>query len=311
MPNPLRFLLAHLISGRRAKVARHIYASMGGASPILINTQAQAKALEEALWDEGEVRAFIAMRYWHPMSHEAALDVKDWNPDEVVLLPLYPQFSTTTTASSIRVWAEAAKAAGLDRPTRTICCYPTQDGFIRSNANLVRWALAEAAGHGTPRILFSAHGLPESVVRAGDPYQWQCEQTVAAILGELGIEGLDWTLCYQSRVGPMKWLGPSTDAEVERAGRDKVPLIVVPMTFVSEHSETLVEIGEEYRELAEKNGVPHFVAVPTVMTDADFIQGLANVVRDARAGCVPGGLCSQTGTRLCPSSFKGCPNKVS
>jgi ferrochelatase len=308
LPNPFRLLLAHLIAGRRAKVAAGIYAHMGGRSPILANTEAQARALEEVLWDTGEVRCFIAMRYWHPMADETALAVKDWDPDEVVLLPLYPQYSTTTTASSLGVWHRAAAAAGLTVPARTICCWPTEPGFIRGNANLLRWALAAAVAHGKPRILFSAHGLPERVVKAGDPYRWQCEQTVAAILAELKMQDLDWVLCFQSRVGPLRWIGPSTEAEVERAGHDRVPLVIVPMTFVSEHSETVVEIGMEYRELAEKSGVPHFIAVPTVGTDTDFIQGLANLVR-AACGLPPGPpppVTSATGTRICPPGYRGC-----
>lgn len=305
LPNPFRMLLAHFIAGRRARIARGIYEKMGGKSPILENTQAQARALEGALWDAGEVRAFIAMRYWHPMSEATARDVRDWDPDEVVLLPLYPQWSTTTTASSLRVWTLAAKAAGLDKPTRTVCCYPTEPGFIQANARLIRWAVAEAAAHGTPRVLFSAHGLPMKIVEAGDPYPWQCDRTAEAVIAALGIPGLDWVTCYQSRVGPLKWLGPSTEEEVIRAGRDRVPLVVVPISFVSEHSETIVEIGYEYRELAEQNGVPHFVAVPTVGVEPDFIRGLAELVRQALgAGCA---MCSQNGGRFCPTAAAGCP----
>lgn len=306
VPNPVRFLLAKLISGRRAKVAAEIYAKMGGGSPLLPNTEAQARALETALWDEGEVRCFTCMRYWHPMSEEVALAVRDWNPDEILLLPLYPQFSTTTTASSLRVWNQAAAQAGLDKPTRLVCCYPTEPGFIRANAELIRAAVTEAAPHGKPRVLFSAHGLPEKVVKDGDPYQWQCERTAEAVVKELDIPGLDWVSCYQSRVGPMTWIGPSTEEEVHRAGKDRVPLVVVPIAFVSEHSETLVEIGDEYRHLAGELGVPHFVAVPTVMTHPAFIQGLANLVRQVRAG--GGSVCNAFGARQCPSGFSGCPH---
>lgn len=308
VPGPVRFLLAKLISGRRAKVAAEIYEKMGGGSPLLPNTVAQARALEGALWDEGEVRCFIAMRYWHPMSDEAAAEVKAWNPDEVVLLPLYPQFSTTTTASSVRVWHQAAAKAGLDKPTRLICCYPTEPGFIAANARLVREALEEAGKHGTPRVLFSAHGLPEKVVKDGDPYQWQCERTAEALVKELAIPGLDWVSTYQSRVGPLKWIGPSTDDEVHRAGRDRVPLVVVPIAFVSEHSETLVEIGDEYRHLAMENGVPQFTAVPTVSVSPEFIQGLANLVRQVRAAGGDAKVCNAFGTRLCPAQFSGCPH---
>jgi ferrochelatase len=128
-------------------------------------------------------------------------------------------------------------------------------------------------------VLFSAHGLPERVIKAGDPYQSQVEQTAKAIVDVIG--GLDWTVCYQSRVGPLKWIGPSTDAEIARAGADKVSVVLYPLSFVSEHSETLVELDIEYRHLAEKAGVSTYVRVPTVGTHPLFIAGLARLVRNA------------------------------
>ncbi len=306
LPNPLRTVLATLISRRRAREATLIYDELGGRSPLLENTRAQAEALGRALADQGEVRVVIAMRYWHPMSEEAALEVLDFNPDEVVLLPLYPQFSTTTTASSLRVWQQAARLVGLDRPTRLVCCHPTEPGLIEAQAGLIRRAWDEASAHGRPRLLLSAHGLPERVVKAGDPYQWQCERTAAAIVERLGIDGGDWVGCYQSRVGPLKWIGPATDEEIERAGRDGVPVVIAPIAFVSEHSETLVEIEKEYRHLAARCGVPHFVRVPAVATDPVFIAGLADLVRRVR-GAGPA-IVSQAGGRICPPACGGCPH---
>ena len=308
IPGLFRTPLAHLLAKRRAKPAGEIYEILGGKSPLLENTQAQARAIESALADMGEVKAFIAMRYWHPMSDETADQVRRFDPDRVVLLPLYPQFSTTTTASSEKMWFQAAKAAGLDKPTVTVCCYPTEPGFINAAARLIRSGVEEAAAHGKPRVLFSSHGLPKKVVKGGDPYQWQCERTAEAIVQELDMPGLDWVSCYQSRVGPLEWIGPSTDSEIERAGVDKVPLVVVPIAFVSEHSETLVEIEVEYRELAHEKGVPHFVRVPTVGVEDSFIQGLAGLVRRALAGEVA--MCSQAGGRICPDGFQGCPQRA-
>ncbi|WP_310110833.1 ferrochelatase [Azospirillum sp. BE72] len=318
LPNPFRFLIASLISGRRAKPATEIYAQLGGKSPLLENTEAQAAALEAALEadpgvdrgadpaaDGAETKVFIAMRYWHPMSAETAARVKEYDPDLVVLLPLYPQFSTTTTASSAKVWHEAAKTVGLTAPTRLLCCYPTQAGFIDASAALIRPLYEAAKAHGTPRVLFSAHGLPKKVVTSGDPYHWQCERTAESIAAALGIEHLDWVNCYQSRVGPMEWIGPSTDAEIRRAGQDGVPILVVPMAFVSEHSETLVEIEIEYRHLAKEAGVPHFTRVPTVGVHPGFIDGLARLVRQMVAGKAT--VCAQNGDRICPSNFPGCP----
>ncbi len=304
IPNPFRMVLASLISRKRAPEASRIYQELGGGSPLLPNTVAQAEALQARLGELGEVKVIIAMRYWHPMSAEAVDRAQAFDPDEVVLLPLYPQFSTTTTGSSLRVWREAASALGFERPTRAICCYPVEQGFVAGNAQAIAEEYRKAGAHGTPRVLFSSHGLPESIVRDGDPYQWQCEQTAGAIVDALQIDGLDWVNCYQSRVGPMKWIGPSTDDEIKRAGGDGVPVVVVPIAFVSEHSETLVELDIEYRKLADEEDVPYYGRVPTVGVDGDFIDGLARLVRFALAEDRV--LCSQKGGRLCPTGWRGC-----
>ncbi len=308
IPNPMRFLLASFISGRRAKAAKAIYAELGGKSPLLENTEAQAAALEAQLTAQGiPAKVFIAMRYWHPMSAETAARVKEYAPDLVVLLPLYPQFSTTTTASSERVWKEAAQTVGLTAPTRLVCCYPTEVGFIDASAAVIRPLYEKAKAHGKPRLLFSAHGLPKKVVKAGDPYQWQCERTAESIAAALGIDDLDWVNCYQSRVGPMEWIGPSTDEEIRRAGKDGVPILVAPMAFVSEHSETLVEIEIEYRHLAKEVGVPWFGRVPTVGVEPAFIEGLARLVRLSVDTKAP--VCAQNGGKICPAGFSGCPQQ--
>jgi ferrochelatase len=297
--------LAQWISRRRAPVARKIYEELGGGSPLLANTRAQAGALEAALNAGGadsEAKVFIAMRYWHPMSDETARAVTAYGPDRVVLLPLYPQFSTTTTGSSVAEWQRAAAKAGLTAPCRTLCCYPTQAGFVAEVAALLGAALAEA-GAGS-RVLFSAHGLPKKFIDRGDPYQWQVEQTAAAVVAALGETALDWTICYQSRVGPLEWIGPSTDAEIARAGAEGKPVVVVPIAFVSEHSETLVELDIEYRRLAEEKGVPSYLRVATVDAGAAFIEGLAELVHAALADerrCR-----SQDGGRLCPAQWGGC-----
>jgi ferrochelatase len=301
VPQPFRWLLAQAISRRRAPKAKAIYDLMGGGSPLLPLTEDQARALETALG--GEAKAFIAMRYWHPMTDAAAAAVKAWGPDQVVLLPLYPQFSTTTTGSSLTAWARAARAVGLAAPTRVVCCYPSEPGFVAATAEAIRPALERAARRGKPRLLFSAHGLPKKVVDAGDPYQWQVERSAAAVVEALGLPGLDWLVSYQSKVGPLQWLGPATDDEVRRAGRAGVPLVVVPIAFVSEHSETLVELDIEYRHLAESVGVPAYERVPAVATAPAFIQGLAGLVRRALAG---DGVVSESGGRICPGGCRGC-----
>lgn len=276
LPTWIRLPLARFIAWRRTPKARKIYAQIGGGSPILGQTEAQARALEEALGRDYRWRAFVCMRYWHPMTDEVVQQVRQFAPDRIVLLPLYPQFSTTTTASSFAAWK--ASIGRLDATTREIRSYPTDAGFIAASVDLVKQGLA-AAGSGPRRVLFSAHGLPEKVIRAGDPYQKQVEETAQAIVAGLG--SVDHVVCYQSRVGPLKWIGPSTDDEIRRAGRDKVGVVLYPLSFVSEHSETLVELDIEYRHLAEQAGVTTYVRVPTVGTHPAFIRGLADLVRAA------------------------------
>ena len=303
LPQPLRYLVAKLISGRRAPTAAAIYRQLGGGSPLLANTRAQADALQKQLGND--TRVFISMRYWHPMARDAAVSAKAWGAEEVILLPLYPQFSTTTTGSSCADWNSAATGAGLDVPTKTVCCYPSADGFVQATAALIRPALEEARKTGRPRVLFSAHGLPKKVVRGGDPYQWQVERSAAAMVQALGEADLDWVVCYQSRVGPLEWIGPYTDGEIERAGRDRVPVVLVPIAFVSEHSETLVELDIEYRHRAEQHGVPLYLRVPTVSAQESFIAELAGLVRTASQW--PAGTCrSAHGERLCPANWTRC-----
>jgi len=281
LPQPLRWLVAKLISTRRAPVAQEIYAHLGGSSPLLGHTKDQAAALEQALGDMGDVKSFIAMRYWHPRADECAAAVKAWNPDQIVLVPLYPQFSTTTTQSSIEEWHQAAKFVGLKKDTKTLCCYPEEPGFIKAMADQTADVLNKVEGDNV-RILLTAHGLPKKVIDGGDPYQKQVERTAAAILKSLNDRGLtqfDSVVCYQSRVGPLEWIGPSTEDEIARAGKDGKQIIMVPIAFVSEHSETLVELDIEYKELADVQKVPAYHRVSTVLCAPDFINGLANEVR--------------------------------
>ncbi|NBX74070.1 MAG: ferrochelatase [Alphaproteobacteria bacterium] len=276
----VRWPLAQLISRTRAPKAQKAYDVMGGGSPLLANTQAQAEALEKELADVGVVKCFIAMRYWHPLTHETVTEVRDFSPDQIMLLPLYPQFSTTTTGSSLKLWQREAKKQHVNVPTQTLCCYPTAAGFIDAQVTAIRAAYDAAQQHGAPRILFSAHGLPEMVVKDGDPYQYQCEATTRALVDKLNIAGLDYVNCYQSRVGPLTWIGPDTEAEVHRAAAEKKPIIMVPIAFVSEHVETLVELDHEYGALARTHGCPHYARVPTASVAGQFISGLAQTVRD-------------------------------
>jgi ferrochelatase len=293
LPWIIRAPLGRFIAKRRAPIAREIYAQIGGGSPIVAETQKQARALEAALSDgDVQAKAFIAMRYWHPFSDGAAMAVKAYNPDKIVLLPLYPQFSSTTTGSSLKNWARAAKKAGLTQPTAEVCCYPDEVGFVRAVAQRIRAAMDGADRKTNWRLLLSAHGLPKRVIERGDPYQRQVEQTAAAIVRELAMPELDPVVCYQSKVGRLEWIGPSTDDEIKRAGTYGKGVIIAPIAFVSEHSETLVELDIEYRHLAKEAGVVAYRRAATVGDDPTFIAGLAGLVRQALAGetpCVPGG----------------------
>lgn len=311
MAAPFRWLFAKLLTAKREKPVQANYALMGGKTPLLAETQAQMEALEAALTDLAEVRFFMAMRYWHPLSEATVAEVAAYRPDRIILLPLYPQYSAATTGSSIAAWREAARAAGLDTPSQTICCYPLEPGFVQAHAALIREAWPQAAAAGKPRLLFSAHGLPEAFIKKGDPYQWQIEQTCAAVVEALDHTDLDWQICYQSRVGPQTWIGPYTDKEVERAGADGVPLVLCPIAFVSEHIETLVEMDDEYAVLAAQSGVPTYVRVPTLSTRPEFIEALATLVRRHLGADATEAPCGADLTRTCPDHFARCPCRLS
>ncbi len=308
VPNPLRWIIARLIAWRRAPTSKEIYDLVGGRSTLLPATLEQAKALKEEIADTAEhVEVFVFMRYWHPMVEETVAKIKAFNPDRVLLLPLYPQFSTTTTGTSVKAFKEEANRQGLTAPQDSVCCYPLHHGFLDATVANINKALDQAMQHGAPRLLLSAHGLPQRTIDAGDPYQWQMEQTSMAIVEALNRPGLDWVTCYQSRVGPVKWIGPYTEDEVTRAGQDGVPVVIAPIAFVSEHVETEVEIDIELRQLADETGVPFFARCSAVAADCTFIRGLGDLVRHAIGQGQP---VSDIGNRRCPMHYKYCPNDV-
>lgn len=302
LPGWLRTPLARWISARREAEASANYARLGGASPLLPETRRQAEALEQALTAGGaEARVFIAMRYWRPFSDETAAEVAAWGPEEVVLLPLYPQYSTTTTASSLKAWRAAYAGPGR---TRVVCCYPEAEGLVSAHAGRIHAAWVEAGRPAPARLLFSAHGLPEKVIAAGDPYQLQVEATAAAVAARLGPGWDDWRICYQSRVGPLKWIGPSAAEAIEQAAADGVGVVISPIAFVSEHVETLVELDHEYAALARDKGCPFYVRVPALGVEPLFIEALADAVRDALGR---EGVGDARGGRWCPAARRGCP----
>ena len=216
------------------------------------------------------------------------------------MLPLYPQFSTTTTGSSLAAWRKVYRGGGR---VRAACCYFDQDAFIEAHVRRIEETYAAAGRPDNLRLLFSAHGLPERVIQGGDPYQWQVEQTCKAVAARLG-GGWDWQVCYQSRVGPLKWIGPSTPQALEAAGRDGKGVLITPIAFVSEHVETLVELDRDYAELARTVGCPVYLRAPAIGTDHAFISGLAQVVdktlQDPACKTDPGAGACPTGLAKCP-----------
>lgn len=281
VPQVVRNILAKIIARRRAPTALHIYEQLGGKSPLYENTQMQALRLQEILGNAYDVR--VAMRYWHPFSKDLISEFVQNPPDEIILLPLYPQFSTTTTQSSLKEWMMLQRKAGLNIPTRYVCCFPESEGFIKAQADLLAKSLERCRGRGEYRVLFSAHGLPQRIVDSGDPYPKHVEATAAAIRAHLSEYTFDWRVCYQSRVGPVAWLKPYADQEIEIAGREGKGVVLVPLSFVSEHSETLVELDVEFRVLAERAGVSFYERVPAVSVHEDFIRALKNLVVRAEA----------------------------
>ena len=314
LPSVLRFLVAKLISTRREKVAKAIYANTGGKSPILEETLAQKEALKQELIKNSDItfELFICMRHWHPMTAEAVKNIKNYEPNEIILLPLYPQFSTTTTASSLNEFARNLSKELIDKTKlKTICCYPLDEGFIDSHVKLIEAKLSDKVDLSNYRMLFSAHGLPEKIVKAGDPYQWQIEQTVFKIINKLQLlpkfKKIDYKVTYQSRVGPLKWLEPNTEDEIKIAGKDNKSLIIIPVAFVSEHVETLVELDIEYKHIAAEHNID-YVRVPTLSTNELFIKSLANMIlnfssRDSSC------LSSSNFSRICPDIYGKCPCK--
>lgn len=303
LPFGIRQGVASMIANRRAPEARKNYAHMGGGSPILKETEAQAKALETYINSKTkglEARVFVGMRYWHPFIEQAAIDIAAWKPDEVVLLPLYPQFSSTTTLTAFDAFANAYKGPGK---VSHVCCYASNDHFIKAHVDLIRTRLKTFKDLENYRLLFSAHGLPEKIVKQGDPYQEQVESTVARVMAGLNMS-VDHVICYQSRVGPLKWIGPSTDETIRKAGEDGKNVVVIPIAFVSEHIETLVELDIEYGHLAREAGIADYVRIPTLGVNEDYIKALNDEVLKA-----VGSSAEVIGDHDCAACHGYCPKR--
>ena len=271
--------LARLIASTRAKhVARH-YAKIGGRSPILENTRRQASALEAELRHHLDARVTVAMRYWHPFTEEAIRQMEQHAPDDLVLLPLYPQYSKTTTGSSLNEWARCFHPNGWRPRVHVIERFHEDGAYLGSLVETVSRSMAGFGDPGDVDVIFSAHSVPLSVVENGDPYRQEIERTVELVWQRGGWPARRH-LCYQSKVGASKWLSPSMHETVRRlAAEQRKHLLVVPISFVSDHVETLHEIDIEHREQALSLGIEDYRMTPGLNDSAGFIQALAGLVR--------------------------------
>jgi len=277
--------LAWLIASRRTEKSQENYKQIGGGSPLRRITEAQGEALKQQLQALGqEANIYVGMRYWHPYTEEAIAQLTQDNIEHLVILPLYPQFSISTSGSSFRLldklWREDPKLQRIEY--KVIPSWYKEPSYLQAMAELVAQELDEFPNPDSVHVFFSAHGVPKNYVEeAGDPYQQEIEECTALIMQTLNRPN-EHTLAYQSRVGPVEWLQPYTDDALKELGAKGVKdLVVVPISFVSEHIETLQEIDIEYRELAEESGIENFRRVPAPNTHPLFIKALADLVLDA------------------------------
>ncbi|HZQ94567.1 MAG TPA: ferrochelatase [Candidatus Sulfotelmatobacter sp.] len=271
--------LAKLISTTRSRKVQHHYAVIGGGSPIRRNTERQARALESQLRRDGmDAHCFVAMRYWHPFTAEAIAELRAAQCEEVILLPLYPQYSSTTTGSSLNEWNRLFHD---DLPVRCIETFHRTPAYLDALVEKVNEALSRFASPSRPEIVFSAHSVPMSVIEKGDPYQRQIEETVRLLM-ERGGWSNPHRLCYQSKVGASRWLQPSLHQTLKVLSAEHVrEVCIVPIAFVSDHVETLGEIDHEAREEAYQLGITQFEMSAGLNDSPRFIQALTEMVQQA------------------------------
>lgn len=282
---PLAFLfrkrLANYISTKRAPKVQELYKRIGGKSPILKLTNRQARALEQELNKTISAKVYIAMRYWHPRTESVIEHISNDGVERIVLLPLYPHFSKTTTGSSLNEWHRVLTKYNLNGiPTTLVEQYCDHPLYVQAIVHNINRALkrVKASERQNVHLVFSAHGTPIKLVKEGDPYSHQIKKTYEAVITE-GRFGLEHHLCFQSKVGPQKWLEPSLDQTIERLAEEKVShILVIPIAFVSDHIETLSEINLEAKEEAKELGVKYFDIMPALHTNPLFIKALADVV---------------------------------
>jgi ferrochelatase len=300
----IRYFIAFFISSFRYKSAQENYSIMGGKSPLLEETTLQKDSLEKELKKRklGDIRVFISMRYWHPFAQEVIEEIEDYNPDEIIYLPLYPQLSSSTTVSSFEEFDALIKRNSIKSKVRKIGCYYDNEKFINTHIKMIREEIEKVKDKKKLKILFSAHSIPKKFVTQGDPYEWQIRKCFEKIAKDEVISKYDNILCYQSKVGPIEWLSPSTEHVIEHEAKHGNSMIVVPIAFVSEHIETLVELDFEYAEIAKKHSV-EYRRVKALGNDINFIKALADFCEDtvkydkSNVGY---------GNKKCPDNFINC-----
>jgi ferrochelatase len=271
--------LAKLISTTRAKKVRHHYSAIGGGSPIRRFTEQQARSLQIHLQDQGlDAHCFVAMRYWHPFTAQAIAQLRAANCDDVVLLPLYPQYSSTTTGSSLNEWHRLYHD---DPPVHVVDAFYRHALYLDAIVEKIEDALARFPDPESPELVFSAHSVPVAVIERGDPYQSQVEQTVGLVMRRGGWRNRH-RLCYQSKVGASKWLQPSLQKTLRQLAEEKIrEACIVPIAFVSDHVETLAEIDHEARQEASALGIERFEVTAGLNNSPTFISALADLVTRA------------------------------
>ena len=281
---PLSFLfrkrLAKMISTRRAPMVMEQYKKIGGKSPLKDHTLRQAALLEEKLNEKILAKVYAAMRYWKPSTEETLDAIEGDSIGKVILLPLYPQFSKATTTSSVKEWEKQLELRGKQIETALVESYYDFDPYIRALVQRINEGLQRfpTERHGDVHLVFSAHGTPMKLVREGDPYSGHIKKTLESVMQQGGFEN-DHSLCYQSKVGPMKWLTPSTpDTVKELAARGVKDMLIIPVAFTSDHLETLFELGIEYRRVAMEAGVEQYEVIEGLNDSPMFIEALAQLV---------------------------------
>jgi ferrochelatase len=302
LPQPFRFLLAKFISTKQHKKAQKIYQQIGKKLSILKTTIAQAELLEKELSYLGNYKVFVSMLYWRPFTKDVVKKVKEYNPSQIIFLPLHPQFSTTVTASLFDECYQKLKKSKISAKIKYACYYPTNVNFVHSYSHLIKQAITKtkSAGFNNFRLLFYAYGLPQKIIDMGDPYCFLVKESTDAIVKKLSEENLDYQICYQSKVGPLKWIQPSIDFEINRAAIDAKAVIVVPIDFVSDNYGT-------HAGLAKQKNIPFYYRVPALNVSGHYIQSLVDICKSVFSinyDCVG----EELGKRICLQNLKKCSN---